>query len=137
MNREQLIALKAEIDGDPLTRGYSGMNDDQVVADINTVYRTRNKSSLSGDEMFQATDGSEFTALTEHKEQSWLAFCGRDSIDPFGAANVAFATYIFGGGSTTLSNLNTIRTEDVSRADELGIGRVRVGNVTEARAFGG
>lgn len=132
-----IALLKAEIDADPLGRGYSGMDDAAVVADLNTVYRTRNKTSLSGDEMFGATDGSEFTALTEHKEQSWLAFCGRDSIDPFGTANVAFATYIFGGGSTTLSNLNTLRTEDVSRADELGIGRVRVGHVAEARAFGG
>ena len=34
-----LVALKAEIDTDPLTRGYAGMTDVQVSDDINTVYR--------------------------------------------------------------------------------------------------
>ena len=128
-----IAALKSEIDSDPLARGYSAMSDEAVAADLNTVYRTRNKSSLTGDEMFQATDGSEFTALTEHKEVSWLSFCGRNSVDPFGSANVAFAQYIFGGGSTTVSNLNSLRTESVSRASELGLGSVRPGDVTQAR----
>ena len=32
-------AIKAEIDTDPLTRGYSGMNDQAVADDLNTVYR--------------------------------------------------------------------------------------------------
>lgn len=132
-----IAALKAEIDSDPLVRGYSGMSDEAVAADLNTVYRTRNKSSLSGDEMFQATDGSEFTALTEHKEVSWLSFCSRNSVSCFAAANVAFVQYIFGGGSTTVSNLNALRTESVSRADELGLGRIVTGDVVEARAFGG
>jgi hypothetical protein len=137
LDKANLLALKAEIDGDPLIRGYSGMSDQAVADDINTVYRSRNKTSITGDEMFQATDGAEFTALTEHKEQSWLSFCGRDSLDPYGAANVAFAQYIFGGGSTTLANLNALRIESISRADELGIGRITAGDVVEARAFGG
>lgn len=34
-----LTALKTEIDTDPLTRGYAGMTDAQVAADINTVNR--------------------------------------------------------------------------------------------------
>lgn len=35
----RIETLAAEITGDPLTRGYSGMTDAQVAADVNTVYR--------------------------------------------------------------------------------------------------
>lgn len=127
--------IKTELDGDPLTRGYSGMTDEQVAEDLNTVYRTINKTSLSGDELFAATDSAEFAALTDHQESLWVSFCGRSSIDPFGASNVAFVQYVFGGGSTTVSNLNSLRTESVSRAAELGVGVVRPGEVTEARSL--
>ena len=33
------VALKAELDTDPLTRGYSGMTDQQVRDDLHTLYR--------------------------------------------------------------------------------------------------
>ena len=36
-------ALKAEIEGDPLTRGYAAMTDQEIADDMNTVYRTRNR----------------------------------------------------------------------------------------------
>lgn len=109
------------------------MTDEAVAADLNTVYRTVNKTSLSGDELFAATDSAEFAALTDHQESLWVSFCGRSSVDPFGASNVAFVQYIFGGGSTTVANLNALRTESVSRAFELGLGSVRPGDVTQAR----
>lgn len=128
-----IAILRSEIDSDPLGRGYSGMDDSAVAVDINTVYRTSNLSSITGDVAFAATDSTEFTGLTDSKQQLWLAFCGRDSIDPFGSANVAFVNFIFGGGSTTISNLASLRTEDVSRAVELGIGQVRPGDVIQAR----
>jgi hypothetical protein len=125
--------IRDEITNDPLGRGYSGMDDAAVAVDLNTVYRTINKSSLSGDELFAATDSTEFAALTDHQESLWVAFCGRSSVDPFGSSNVAFVQYIFGGGSTTVSNLNSLRTQSVSRGAELGVGSVRPGDVLQAR----
>lgn len=128
--------IKTEIDTDPLSRGYSGMSDEAVAASMNdTIDRSRNLSSLTGDQIFDATDSTEFAALTDHKQGLWLSFCGRDTIDPFGSSNVAFVQWVFGGGSTTASSLGSLRTESVSRATELGLGVVRVNNVTEARAI--
>ena len=133
MYMSNIDIIRDEITNDPLTRGYSGMDDAAVAVDLNTVYRTLNKSSLSGDELFAATDSTEFAALTDHQESLWVAFCSRSSVDPFGSSNVAFVQYIFGGGSTTVSNLSSLRTQSVSRGTELGVGSVRPGDVLQAR----
>lgn len=34
-----LVALKSELDTDPLTRGYSGMSDQEAADDLNAAYR--------------------------------------------------------------------------------------------------
>ena len=34
-----IAGIKAEIDADPLGRGYAGMTDQQVADDLNTAYR--------------------------------------------------------------------------------------------------
>jgi len=125
--------LKTEITTDPLGRGYSGMTDEQVAVSLNTVDRERNLASITGDIAFSATDGAEFAALSATKQQLWLAFCGRETINPFGTSNVAFVQWIFGAGSTTVSNLANVRKEPVSRGNELGIGLVRPGDVNQAR----
>jgi hypothetical protein len=70
-------ALNTELTTDPLTRGYSGMTDQQAADDLNTVYRTRDRGSMLGDEIFAATDNAEFVGLSDHKQQLWnpLVFC--------------------------------------------------------------
>lgn len=134
-------ALKAEIDTDPLGRGYAGMTDSQAADDINTVYRTRNKTSLSGDEIFNAANGGELAALAsgaagnQRKFQMFLALCSRDSINPFGSANVALVQEVFGAGSASLAALNALRTEQVSRAVELELGEVTAGLVAHVRTL--
>lgn len=127
--------LKAEIDADPLTRGYSGMSDAQVAVDLNTAYRSRNRTSLTGDALFTATDSTDFTGLTDHKRELWVSWTSKDSVDPWNASNVSFVTWIFGGGSTSLSNLAALRTESISRAAELGFPEVNASNVQGARAL--
>ena len=129
-----LAVLKTELTDDPLTRGYSGMSDEAAAADLLTAYRTRNMTSMSGDVIFQQTDSAEFAALTDIKKQLWMAFCGRDSINPVHAANVAFVQWVFGVGSDTVSSLAAARVENITRAAELGLGAVRAGDVQRARA---
>ena len=127
-------ALTAELSaGHPGTGAYDA---DAVTAanELNAVNRSRNLSSLTGDQLFAATDATEFGGLTDVKKQLWLAFCGRSEIDPFGAANVAFVQWIFGGGSDTVTGLASLRTETVSRATELGLPYIRPGHILEARA---
>ncbi len=126
-------ALADELTNDPLTRGYAGMDDAAAAADLNTVYRTRNRTNMTGDELFAATDNTEFTGLTAHEQTLWVSFCGRDQIDPFGASNVAFVQHVFGGGSATIAALSSARTESVSRAVELFGQDVGEGDVWDAR----
>lgn len=120
---------------DPLGRGYSDMTDAEVADDLNTEYRTRDVQSLSGDQCFQATDATEFSNLTDHKQNLWLAFCGRNSIDPWAGENVDFVKHIFGDSATTVSNLGDLRTENCTRAEELGLGQVQAYDVHKARNF--
>ncbi len=136
-------ALKDELASDPLLRGYLGMSDQEAAADLNTSYRTRNRTSMTGDEIFQATDPGEFNGLTSGSGNSsddqghWLAFCGRETIDPFATANVQLVISIFGNPSTTLTNLNAARVESITRAAELRLpllkGKLLIGYVTAAR----
>jgi len=128
-----LETLKAELTaGHPVTGAYDA-DAATAAAQLNAVNRTKNLSSLSGDAMFGATDSASFASLSDIKKQLWVSFCGRDSIDPFGASNVNFVTWIFGAGTDTLTNLAALRKEDVSRSEELGFGTVRPGTINEAR----
>lgn len=117
------MTLKELIDSEPAN---AGRTDQQVLDWLNETV-SRNLSSLSGDVMFAATDGAEFAALTDLKKQLWVSFTSKDSIDPFASANVAFVQWIFGGGSTTVSDLAALRTEDVDRVTNAGISRKNLG----------
>ena len=130
-----LTALKAELDsGHPGTGAY---NADATTAagQLNAVNRTQIKSSMSGDAIFAATDTTEFGALTDHKQQIWLAFCGRETVDPAGASNVALVTWVFGAESDTLTALAAARTDNVSRATELELGAVKYSDIIQARTI--
>lgn len=129
--------LKNEITNDTLARGYSAMSNAEVANSLNlNSDRTIDRTSITGDEAFSTTDQTEFANnLTNEKRQLWLAFCGRESIDPFGASNVEFVQYIFGSGSATVSALSALRVSQASRAEELGLGLVKEGHVEYARAI--
>jgi len=128
-----LRALAQELANDPLGRGYGQMTDAQVAADLNAPYRTADVRAVSGDVCFQAIDADEFAALPDHRQALWLAFCARETIDPFAPANIAFVRWLFGADSITATNLAKLRTRPVTRAEELGLGRVREGDVQRAR----
>jgi hypothetical protein len=129
-----MSVLSEELANDPLGRGYSTMTDIEAAADLNTEYRTRTKTSMSGDEVFVNTDATEFAGLTDHQRLAWLSWSGKDSIDPGNEVNVEFVKWIFGASSTTVSNLAAARVENITRATELGLGRVREGEIQMARA---
>lgn len=111
--------LKTELTTDPLTRGYSGMSDLQAANDLNTVYRTITRPTVAGWEIFNETDSTEYGALTDAQKASWDALCAIDQIDTASGVAKSREAELFGAGTTTRSNLQDLRTEDVSRADEL------------------
>ena len=113
---------------------YSTMSDQEAADSLNTADISTIKDSMDGATMFLDTDPTEYAALTAAKKSEWLSFCGIASHDPAnnGVAHL-FVSYCFGGGSTTLSNLASSRTELVSRATQLGLPTIKVGYVAAAR----
>ena len=126
------VALKAELTDDPLVRGYAGMSDEEAAADLNTEYRTRNKDTMTGSEILQAIDQTEFLAKTEAQQQRVWDLLHLGTLNPFGVESDLFVG-IFGGGSATITALAAARVGVISRATELGLRYVRAGYVQRAR----
>ena len=127
-----LELLITELQVDPETIGYAGMTDQQATDSLNTENRNSDRVSLSGDEMFTATDEIEFAGLTDQKRDLWVSWCNAGR-DPFNAANVSFVQFIFGGGSATVTNLAATRVDQISRGVEIGFGVVKLTDVSRAR----
>lgn len=113
---------------------YSSLSDADAAALINVVDVSRNRTSIPGTELLEAQDAVEFVALTDAKKAQWLALCSVGSVDPYGAA-VDIVLDIWGGGTTTVANLAAARVETISRAVELGLGVVTLGQVTATRGL--
>lgn len=129
------VALKSELDVDPLTRGYSGMSDAAAAADLNTVYRTCARDYVAGWEIFNETDDAEYDALTDLQKSSWDALCAIEQIDTTSGVAKAREAELFGAGTTTRSNLAALRSPPCSRAVELKLGEVNAGDVGVARSL--
>lgn len=125
-------ALKSEIEVDSLTRGYTGMTDQQVADDLNTIYRTRNRSVMTGKEVKDRISVGEWDARTDSQKQIILALCNRDDLDPFGIDAQIFQDEMV-GATATIAALVAYRVEDISRGEELGFGVVTQYDVDAAR----
>ena len=129
-----MSALRDELLNDPLLRGYSGMTDAEVVASINNPDRVVTRATVSGSEIFNVTDDGEYAALTDTQKSAWDALCAIDTINTSSGVAKAREAELFGAGTATRSNLVALRQSTVSRAQELGLSRVREGTVAKARA---
>lgn len=131
--------LHDELINDPLTRGYAGMTDEEAANDINTIYRSIQKTTLTGAEIYEQTDIPEFQGLAA-SEQAWVrdiwGLGGDIKVDAGSKARAVYLT-VFGGGSATITNLLAELTIAVSRARELGLPSVTPGDVTAAKAWEG
>ena len=117
-----MAGIRDELLIDPLGRGYSSLSDQAAADDLNTSYRTRNRTSMTGDEVFQSIENQTiWDGLTDNQRLEFLSLCGRDIIDPFGTANVDLVKSIFGGASATVAELAAARVESITRATELGL----------------
>jgi len=113
----------------------------QNIADLlnsTSTGRTKNRTTVSTKEILTTIDPDELTALTDAvlvAKVGWVMSQG--AIDPFNPTIVRIFTNAF--SSTTLAALNALRTPNVSRAEELGLGFIGPGEVASARVinFGG
>lgn len=122
-----------ELTNDPLVRDYANMSNIEIVNSLNTVNQIITAQFLSGSDIFNATDANEYAVLSETQKASWDALCAIESIDTINGAAKAREAELFGAGTTTRTNLIAIKQSTVSRAQELGIPKVREGHVQEAR----
>ena len=125
--------LRAELLTDPLGRDYSTMSDQEAADDLNTEYRTRNRTTMTPTEVWQAIDITEFRAKSDGDRSDVFGVLQFESIDPFGNEKDLFVA-IF-GASNTITALDAARVEAISRAVELEIrSPVKAGHVFAARA---
>ena len=127
-------ALRTElIAGHPDTLAYNA--DAEIAAgQLNAVNRTLPIATLTASEVFNAFDPTEFTALTNAEEAQIFNLLAFGELNPFGHEATIFIDVFGPDPSTTIQNLNAIRTRPVSRAEEIGLGFVKVGYVEQARA---
>ena len=133
-------ALWIEVDSDPLGRGYADMSDAEIAIDLNVVYRTRTRNTLSSAEIYEQIVVAEFQAKTDAQKvyvRDILGLGADVRVGPDSKARQVMLA-IFGAESATIANLAAILQESVSRADELGFGHVSGQDVETARTrYGG
>ena len=145
-----IAALKTEIDTDSLVRGYAGMSDDAVAADLHTANRTH------------------VVDVQSKPQRMWLAQNGRHKKLEAGAANDALGEVVQGLCLSALlmatnddpyrrvehkllldtlatalvldqaddaDVLDALADQPCSRAVELSLGNVKAGHVASARAM--
>lgn len=135
----RLLTLYTELSTDPLARGYSGMTPEEAADDLNTLTTTRELEKLSGGEVYEQVDITEFQGLTaDQQTEVWnIVHLGAViDVTPGSKARARFVS-LFGGVSATITNLQDYITENISRAEELGLGIVTQGDVEAALALGG
>ena len=141
--------LRAELNDDPLSRGYSGMDDEAASASLNAKDRTRLEPigsaellawSASGGRLARLKSAAETGANDEVKSLAEAAYLmvTRDgtSLDLSLPDRVAFLHGLVAAGiltSTESDSLVSLATVSISRAEELGISFVRTGEVAAAR----
>jgi len=126
-------SLQTELQTDPLEIGYAGMTDEEIRTSLYTVNRDVNRSSMTGSEVMNAIDPGEFNALVADDQQRLWDILHLGTINPFGV-EATMMTTLFGGPSVTITTLAVIRKSTVSRASELGLGRVALSDITKARS---
>lgn len=125
--------LKNEIVNDPLVRGYAAMSNAEVATDMMTVRRIKNKATLTGSEVLNAIPKADLFALSAADSSRVWDVLHLAAINPFGV-EADIIIDVFGAGSPAILALADLRTEDVSRAEEIGLGSVYEGHVEGARA---
>lgn len=128
-----IAALKAELTVDPLTIGYSGMTDAEAADSLNTVNRTVDVGSVTGQQIFEAVVPAHYNALSADYKQLFAVIVGMGAIMVNGTNTKLALTTMFSGATATLAALAALQTERMSRGVELGLGFVAPGHVENAR----
>lgn len=144
-----ITPLKSEIDSDPLGRNYSAMSDEQVALSLNNKDRSKTVHISSAELLAWAAadgrlasikatiDGGVDDTAKSLAEAAYMMI-SRDgtSLDLSLADRVAMLDGLVAYGILSAddkSDLVSKSTASCSRAEELSLGRVRTGDVIQAR----
>lgn len=130
-------ALKTELSTDPLTVGYSEMDDATAADSLNdtSTGRTLPVDIFSGAEIFEMIDAAEFDALTAADKvlvDRVLGLGDGITVSPSSKARVVLLA-AFDVGTVSRMAMVAAVSRTVSRAEELGLGFVYPGHVQTAR----
>ncbi len=129
-----IAALATELAaGHPVTDAYSA-DAATAAGELNAVNCERNRTSMTGSEVANAVDATDWGGLTEAAKQDFWNIVHLGTINPFGV-EATLLVGIFGAGSDTIVALAAARVEAISRATKLGFPTIREGHVLEARAI--
>jgi hypothetical protein len=95
------------------------MSDQEAADDLNTVYRSVDVTSVKASVVLEATVVTEYNALAAAKQELYRSMLAMGELNPNGTNTKAIFADLFGGGTTTRSNLLALSTKNVSRAVEL------------------
>lgn len=127
-----LVALKTELDTDPLGRGYSAMTDEQAADSLNAPVRDVDRVEFSGGMLAACITPADWTALSNGGKEAVKLYCAAGPM-PMTSNLKAVLAGLFGAGTQTRTNLIALMKRGGSRAEELGLGRVTPSNVADAR----
>ncbi len=138
-----ITALGAELALDPETLGYAAppgywADETAAFADfalITAVTRTVNVDTLSGSQLFEAIDDTEWQTLTADQKgdiQFVVSLGDNIQISPGTKARTMLARAL-SGKAASLAALGVLGSKLVSRAEELGISGLKVGHIQLAR----
>ena len=128
------VALKAELDNDPLARAYASMSDKRAATSLNVTDRPSDRVDVPAQEFIEAIEPSAYPG--GGKMQAYLAMLLSTGSVPLEKTNVRNALKdIFVGQAATLTALVALQSEDISRGVEIGFGRVAEGHVAHARTI--
>ena len=91
-----IFKLKQELENDPLGRSYITMSNAEVATDINSLYRTRDRNSMTATEVLNTVDTAEWQALTDAEQRKiWDILHMGGSLNPFGNEAQIFISVFF------------------------------------------
>lgn len=140
----KIAALGSELVNDPLGLGYTVHNQPDWQNEVNAaadlalimaVNRPVDVETLSASQLFEAIDATEWTARTaDQKDDIRLVLALGDNIQiSTGTKARAILQNALSGATASLANLGVLGTKNISRAEELDLGRLRIGDIQLAR----
>lgn len=130
-----ISALRAELTADPLGRNYSAMSDQAAADSLNVANRTASPETIAAAAIWNAIDPAEYAGLSAENKAQVDLISGMGDAVPIQSGLIKSTLFgLFNAQSATRASLIALAAPPISRAQELGLGFVLVGHVTEARA---